>query len=181
MTDWNEWQIAKSLAEGPFKSRNIVLLDNCNWTGYEADLFAVTINRKIIDVEIKISRPDLKADKSKEKWWMTRFHWHGYEGPQIRYGEKVCSHPPKVWKHYYAMPKEIWDDKLFEVLPTAESGVLLLSKNWRGDIVASVRRRAKPNRDAHVLTLEETLDVARLANIRMWKHRKGIEYESQKK
>jgi hypothetical protein len=175
MPQWNEWHIAKALAEGPFKSRNIVLLDNCNWTGHEADLFVVTTNRKIIDVEIKISRPDLKADKWKEKWWMESIPRFKCEGPQIRYGDKVLSHPPKVWKHYYAMPKEIWDDKLFEVLPNAESGVLLLSYHKFGPLMVSCKRRAKPKRDAHVLTLEETLDVARLANIRMWKHRKGTE------
>jgi hypothetical protein len=119
---------------------------------------------RVIDIEIKISRSDLKADASKDKWWR-RIGWHSHGPDQPR------QWPQKVWKHYYALPAEIWKPDLLDCLPSKNSGVLLL-KHGRGTrepaVIVRCERRATPNKNADKLTAEQALDVARLANLRMW-------------
>lgn len=166
---WTETSIARALAQQHFKRRYLCLVPNCNWTGSECDMLAVTENLRIIDVEIKISRADLKADAKKEKWWHKSWNWvfeHdrqvGPPAPHVR-----LSHPDKVWKHYYAMPAEIWKDELLDTLGSPDSGVLLLTER-NGLIRIDVKRRAKPAKNADVLTPAQAIDIARLASLRMW-------------
>src|SRR5690554_6203769 len=70
---WSEKRIARELAINFFNRKHLVVVPNCNWTGYEADVLAVTTDLRLIDVEIKISRADLKADAKKDKWWHRQF------------------------------------------------------------------------------------------------------------
>jgi hypothetical protein len=166
---WTETGIARALAQQHFKRRYLCLVPNCTWTGHECDMLAVTEDLRIIDIEIKISRADLKADAKKEKWWYKSWNWifeHdrqvGPPAPHVR-----LTHPPKVWKHYYAMPAEIWRDDLFDSLGSPDSGVLLLF--GESDLLRiQVIRRAKPAKNAHVLTAAQAIDIARLASLRMW-------------
>ena len=64
---WSEQLIARTLARQTFEKKNLVIVPNCNWTGNECDLLVVTPDLRIIDVEVKISRSDLKADTKKNK------------------------------------------------------------------------------------------------------------------
>lgn len=162
---WSEHSIARAIALQTLARKCVVLVDNCNWTGYECDVLAVTTDLRIIDVEVKISRADLKADAKKDKWWERVTHYQGVGPPRLR------PHPRKVWKHYYALPAEIWDDSLLAFLPSAASGVLLLRPGQNPDsmpVVVSCERRATPNKDAIRLKPESVIDIARLANLRMW-------------
>lgn len=170
---WNERSIARAIALQTLARKCLVLVDNCNWTGYECDVLAVTMDLRIIDVEIKISRSDLKADAKKDKWW----HRAGWVQPAVRgqsghYAlEKNLTWPRKVWKHYYAMPAEIWKPELTEYLPSPASGVLLLTDRGAGhtpQILVNCMRRSTPNKDADRIKPEQALDIARLANLRMW-------------
>lgn len=180
---WSEGVIAGAIARQTLASKCVVLVDRCNWTGHECDVLAVTKDLRIIDVEIKISRADLRADAKKEKWWHREFVGYGEReetrnelGVVIRvnrpfiYDSTPKQWPHRVWKHYYAMPADIWTDDLIECLPSGKSGVILL--RWQESsatpVVATVVRRATPNRDAVKLTPEQVIDVARLANLRMW-------------
>lgn len=162
---WSEGSIARAIALQTLARKCVVLVDNCNWTGHECDVLAVTTDLRIIDVEIKISRSDLKADAKKDKWWH-RSGWrhHQKEPPPATPREW----PPKVWKHYYALPAELWDDALLASLPSKASGVLLMRAQSDAIVVAECRRRATPNRDAAKLTAAQAVDIARLANLRMW-------------
>lgn len=177
---WSERLIARELAVGLFAKR-LVVVDNCNWTGHECDLLCVTTDMRIVDVEIKISRADLKADAKKDKWWRRKFIGYGpreeiknSDGRLIRvnepalYDEHHLTHPPKVWKHYYALPSEIWSESMFEFLPSPASGVVVLDEREDGSISHKVLRRATPNRDAGKITPAQAIDIARLANLRMW-------------
>lgn len=161
---WSEKSIARAIARQTLARKCVVLVDNCNWTGHECDVLAVTTDLRIIDVEVKISRADLKADAKKDKWWKRMF-WPSIEGP-----EQLRTHPPKVWKHYYAMPADIWKPELLECLPSTASGVLLLREGgWpQPPIIVSCERRATPAKDADRLKPEQAMDIARLANLRMW-------------
>lgn len=180
---WNEHTIARAIALQTLARKCTVLVDNCNWTGYECDVLAVTNDLRIIDVEVKISRADLKADAKKDKWWHSRFIGYGPEQKrfnddgrlmslwQDRLYEKTARvHPVKVWKHYYALPKEIWKPELLECLPSPASGVILFyeQRNSVTPLAVTVERRATPAKDAHRLKPEEVMDIARLANLRMW-------------
>jgi hypothetical protein len=143
-----------------------VLVDNCNWTGHECDVLAVTTDLRIIDVEVKISRADLKADADKYKWW----HRASYRWGEPEPAPVAREWPIKIWKHYYAMPADIWKPELLDCLPSKASGVLLLreQRNGQTPVIVSCQRRAKPNKDATRLTPANVMDIARLANLRMW-------------
>ena len=164
---WSEYSVARAIALQTLAKKCVVLVDNCNWTGYECDVLAVTTDLRIIDVEVKISRSDFKADAKKDKWW------HRYGTPWGQREAPPATHrpwPPKVWKHYIAMPREVWDDSLFEFMPSPSSGLLLVShqRNSTTPIVVDCARRSKPNKDACRLKPESVMDIARLANLRMW-------------
>lgn len=167
---WSEGLIARAISLQTLARKCVVLVDNCNWTGHECDVLGVTTDLRIIDVEVKISRADLKADAKKDKWW------HRSYGPWIpgtnrqELISKAREHPLKVWKHYYALPKDIWKPELADCLPSKSSGILLvLAPAYPGGIVTvKCERRATPAKDAYRLKPEQVMDIARLANLRMW-------------
>lgn len=177
MTAWNEGKIARAIARQTLASKCVVLVDNCNWTGHECDVLGVTTDLRIIDVEVKISRADLKADARKDKWWHRQFAGYGPAEP-TRHGSyqpaiwnsTALEWPRKVWKHYYALPAEIWKPELLDCLPSKASGVLLLHRLEppHPAITVTCTRRATPNKDAYRLKPEQVMDIARLANLRMW-------------
>lgn len=177
---WSEHNIGRALAQQFFNRKYLVVVPNCNWTGYECDILAVTENLRIIDVEIKISRSDLKADAKKDKW----LHYLSY-AEAVAAGHNVSDYgsyehrvrvewPRKVWKHYYAMPADVWDDGLMDALGSPASGVLLLSDR-DGQLRIHCQRPAKPCRDADRLNPAAAVAVARLASLRMWDAYKRLE------
>lgn len=156
---WTETTIAACLARH-FYNRSLLIIPNTNWTGYETDLLCIERHRlRIIDVEIKISRADLKADPKKDKWWHSR-PWSRVRQPPPR---EPRTWPEKVWKHYYAVPLEIWEPSLLATLPEA-SGIIALRSPHRLEVM----RNAKPNKDAKPITAADAIDLARLASLRMW-------------
>lgn len=166
---WSEYLIAGEIARQTLARKCVVLVDNCNWTGHECDVLAVTTDLRVIDVEVKISRADLKADAAKDKWWHRQ--WGRYNPATQAYDKPPDiprEWPPKVWKHYYALPAEIWRDDLIEAMPSRKSGVLLLSQKPGEFVQVKCHRRATPCRDATRLTASNVMDIARLANLRMW-------------
>ena len=164
MVKWTEAIIAKGLA---FKllNRSVLIVPNCNWTGHECDLLVIDKSMRIIDVEVKISRADLKADVLKNKWWVKRT-WARRNVPGI---DPIRQWPDKVWKHYYALPKEIWEAKLLATLPEA-SGVILLAfdSRYSGGLSVDVIRNAKPCKDAKAISPADAIDLARLTSLRLW-------------
>lgn len=167
---WTEKNIAGALATQAqgFARKYLCVVPNCSWTGNECDLLVVTENLRIIDVEIKISRSDLKADAKKDKWR------HGFDaeldggyGNWASHTSRKREWPNKVWKHYYAMPADIWDDKLFDAMPTQNSGVILMIQD-HGKVYPIIKRMAKPCREAGQISAANAIDIARLASLRMW-------------
>ena len=171
---WSEGLLAGEIARQTLAKRCVVLVDRCNWTGHECDVLGVTTDLRIIDVEIKISRSDLRADARKDKWWHRVAS--GYETVakpwgqqhQVVYTTTPRQWPPRVWKHYYCMPASVWDDSLFDALPARESGVLVVANSPGESLAVRCVRRATPNRNAARLKPEQVMDIARLANLRMW-------------
>lgn len=160
---WNERTIGKALQHQVF-NRSVCVVDNCIWTGFEADLLIVEPKLRIIDVEIKISRSDLKADHAKDKW--IEYLPGSFGTPRELRPRKLW--PRDVWKHYYAVPEDIWTDELLPHLGSPNSGVLLLRETKDGKVRIRCHKRTKPNKAAKKLTPAEVLDVARLATLRLW-------------
>lgn len=154
---WTAAAITRAVIRSHIFSRNVVAVPCTNWVGHECDLLVVEKRLRIIDLEVKISRSDLKADLKKDKWWH-RKPWQGREQLVER-----RDWPPGVWKHYYAMPAEIWDDKLLSSIPET-SGVLILRRPHQ----VSVVRAAKPNSKAQPISAADAIDIARLAGLRLW-------------
>lgn len=161
--NWDERTIGRELQHTVF-NREVCVVDNCNWTGFEADLLIVEPKLRIIDVEIKISRADLKADYAKDKW----INFGGVPAGTARAENRRVLWPRQVWKHYYAVPADIWNDDLVECLGSTHSGVLLVNELRNGRTSVRCIRRAKPNPAAKVLTADQVLDIARLATLRLW-------------
>jgi hypothetical protein len=156
-TPWNEARIAQALVGSVFKNA-VLAIPNCNWTGNECDLLVIEKkNLRIIDVEIKVSRADLKADASKAKWWHTR-PWS-----RRRTTDSPRQWPAKVWKHYYVIPSAIWDAKLLLDI-NVNSGVITVDSDHKLNVI----RAAKPNKQAKPITSADAIDLARLASLRMW-------------
>src|ERR1700733_10408083 len=102
---WNERTIGRALQHQVF-NRSVCIIDNCLWTGYEADLLIIEPKLRLIDVEIKISRADLKADYAKDKW--IEYLPGAYGTPRESRPRRLW--PNQVWKHYYAVPEGVWND-----------------------------------------------------------------------
>ena len=164
---WSENTIAAGLARQIFSRKHLVVVPNCSWPGSECDLLVVTPNLRVIDVEIKISRADLKADARKDKWYHS-WDWRR-DGNYDRALRKPRQWPHRVWKHYYALPRHLWDTALLSSLPSPNSGVLLLYPDKHdGGLCIRVERQAKPDRQADKISPEDAIDIARLASLRMW-------------
>jgi len=164
---WSEESIGRVLAWQVFDRKHLLILPNCQWAGDEADILVVTPNLRVIDVEIKISRADLKADARKEKWFE---RWdYRIDGPyrQDLSGRRPRQWPSNVWKHYYCLPLDIWKPELFECI-SPMSGVLTLQSASDGSPIVRCQRKATPNRKADRIDPEDAIDIARLASFRMW-------------
>lgn len=155
---WTEARIAQTIGRGVFNNA-VLMVPCCGWAGHECDLLVVERGLRIIDIEIKISRADLRADAKKDKWWVRR-PWSKRATPAVK-----VDWPPKVWKHYYVMPTSIWDDKLVAEINDA-SGVILLTDHKQPQY--RIIRMAKPNRKATPISSADAINIARLANLRMW-------------
>ena len=164
---WSERRIAAYLARVTFTHKALVMVPRCSWTGNECDLLVVTQNLRIIDVEVKISRADLRADAMKEKWFHA-WDWK-IDGPMRdrKAPRRPRQWPHRVWKHYYCLPRDIWRPELFEAIAPV-SGVLLMDHDHEGRFFVRCERMARPDRGAEKITAEDAIDIARLASFRMW-------------
>ena len=159
---FTERSIASYLARIVFQRKYLLLVPNCSWPGSECDLLAVTPNLRVVDVEIKISRSDLKADAKKEKWFEYDSSAFGvWPRPKTR-----MQYPKRVWKHYYCLPRDLWMPELVAAMNPV-SGILLVESR-RGEMLIRVERAAKPDRNAEKISAEDAIDIARLASLRMW-------------
>lgn len=165
--------IQRSLALQIF--RRDVACPNCVWTGHEADMLVVR-NLRLIDVEIKMTRADLRADPHKDKWWRyvdpphNTQHWHWMpRGDQVKLRRNW---PPKVWKHYYVFPEEVLPTDLekrgallAELPPMSGVYTARAVGDWAHFTVVKI---AKPNKDARILEPDEVMHIARLITVRYW-------------
>jgi hypothetical protein len=160
---WSEAGISKALVYGLFQ-RAVLCVPNCRWTGHECDLLIIHKSLRIIDVEIKIDRADLKVDAFKDKWL------HGQYSSGVR---PRRDWPMRVWRHYYVVPANVWTPDLLGTLGSSYSGIVTIKEQESGMYVNHVVRRARSNPHAAKLTSEQVIDIARLAGLRLWRVETG--------
>ena len=117
---------------------------------HECDLLVVRKSGHAIEVEIKVSKADLKKDAAKR---------HGHVDRQNRIKEL-----------YFAVPKKLYDAAL-EFAPE-RAGIITIEPytfySGQTKLVGKVRRKPTINRAARPLTENEMLTVARLGSMRIW-------------
>jgi hypothetical protein len=160
---WTEARVARTIIHSKLFGRQLVIVPNTNWAGHESDLLAVDPrNLKLVEIEIKVSLADLRADADKEKWWT---HSDIFATRDARVAPR--EHLERIWKHYYAVPNALLGPafvKAVDRIPRT-SGILALSS---GAQYARVLKRCVPNRKAEPITEKECVDLARLCGLRMW-------------
>jgi hypothetical protein len=173
---WTAREIARAVHLNVFRAQHVVMVPDCQWTGHECDLLVVRNDLRLVDIEIKISRADLKADAAKDKWFDMPDRWPwGQERPRT-----PRAYPAKIWKHYYCMPRAIWDDELLGCIQPI-SGILLIRDHYDVAPLVSIKRQARPNRAAMAISARDVIDIARLQSNRMWdaydevdRHRRAV-------
>lgn len=160
-------RIGAALARNTFKGA-LCVVDRCTKMGSECDLLVIDSSLRAVDVEIKISRADLKADRDKGKW----FDFQRWDPATRDWAKTPREWPQNIWKHYYVVAAPIWCDELLEHCQP-KSGVITITMRdkpgpYQLDYELHVRRRATPNRNCEPLKPDVIADVARLASLRMW-------------
>ena len=132
-----------------FGYRRQIIVPNVWWGlgfNHECDMLVVDVRTGYAkEVEIKISRSDLKADSKKG-------HLHT---------------SPKIKRLYFAVPQRMTKD--IDLVP-ARAGILIVSNT--GEV--RKHREAKPNEHARPLTQKEQLKLAHLGTMRIWSLKQEI-------
>ena len=144
-----------------FNYRQNIIVPNISWGFYihECDLLILRRSGHLLEVEIKVSRADLKKDQKKE---------HGHVDNRIR----------ELW---FAIPDYLEDG--IACIPE-RAGILVLSRedNYWPDLDCRVLRPAWVNNKVVKLCESERLVIARLGTLRIWSlKRKIIDIRNNKK
>jgi len=141
-----------------FNTRKNVIVPNVSWgfqLNYEADLMVLTQRDYLCEVELKVTKSDMKAEKKKRK-------------------AHTCIY---VKYMYYAFPEELLDTAL-DVCPE-DAGLLLASVTPRGNVKIFLHRKpvARPFKK---VPIEKQFQLARLGAMRIW-NIKNVLYSMQPK
>lgn len=128
-----------------------IICPNISWglgLNHECDLFIVDKNNFVTEIEIKISKSDLKKDGSK--------------------GHKHASN--KIKYLYFAIPKEMDRQDCLELIPD-HAGIYVVGKRDSGASITDKKRAAKPNPNAKQLEPKDVRKLSYLMQFRYWKER----------
>ena len=146
-------EIEESLARF-FDVRKCIMVPNISWGfhfGHEMDLFVLKSSGYAVEVEIKISVSDFRADFKKG---------HHHESRFIR-------------EFFYAMPIEIYNMVKDEI--PVHAGVITCERNKTTGVVFShLKKSAKANTKSIKLSTEDKLKIGRLAAMRIFSLKKKI-------
>jgi hypothetical protein len=137
--------------------RTHIIVPNVSWGMFPYELDLCVLNCKSFyayEVEIKISKADLKRDSKKQ-------HNHDWNHDYIR----------QLW---FAMPEKMRGCE--ELVPT-RAGIFYVTKGGR----VIEERRAEINTVAKKWTVEKAYELARLATFRMWNLKRAEMYNKQRK
>lgn len=116
---------------------------------HECDLLMIRRSGYGAEIEIKISKWDLKRDKDKQ---------HGHESDKIK-------------EFYYAITPELYGTALRQ---RQDAGIILCRKQMDGTYKAELVKKPIQNNKARKWTEEEYLQVARLGCMRIWSQKQDV-------
>lgn len=139
-----------------FNWRVNLIVPNVSWgfdLKYEADLLVVSPAGYVTEIEIKVSRGDIKADLKKHK----------------------CAHRSKLVKRFfYAVPQSIADS---EWLPL-DCGLITVNDNFTYDV--KVVRPPRINREAKPLEDHKIRELMSLGCMRIWSLKEALNNKTRK-
>jgi hypothetical protein len=129
------------------------IVPNVSWGAglHECDMLIIRKSGHAIEVEIKVSKSDLKKDLTKR---------HGHKSARVK-------------ELYYAVPKKLVDYAR-EILPADVGLIECYPSPQTGHAVAWTVRPAKARRDARPFTPTEIGNVARLGTMRIWNLKRTV-------
>jgi hypothetical protein len=127
--------------------RKNIIVPNVSWGFgiHECDILSISKSGYATEVEIKVSKSDLKKDKDKR-------HKHYDVRERIKY-------------LYFALPKEL--ENCLEYVPE-RAGVIIVHKKENGYLQCEKIRDAQLNKDCRKLDDAEILMITRLGTIRLY-------------
>lgn len=139
-----------------FDFRQNLIVPGVSWGMYidkiplhECDLLICTCSNYLYEIEIKVSKSDLIADKKK---------LHGHSHPAIR-------------RLYFAYPENLKD---VEKHVPERAGIIIVSRNDRGGIHTKLLKKPINNMKARSITDKEKLHLAHLGAMRIWNLKKKV-------
>lgn len=154
-----------------FNWRQNIIVPNVSWglfgDGREIDLAIVRPSGWLVEVEIKITASDIKADLRKRHWRLNMqqkdkpTHWHKY-----------------IKQSWFAVPHDVGNQ---ELIPEY-CGILQVQSSHIHPGEFEVRTICAPrvNPDAVKLTPEQISTVLRLGTMRIWTLRDALRRRQQK-
>jgi hypothetical protein len=132
-----------------FDSRRNMVAPNISWgLGlHECDVLVLTKAGHAIEIEIKVSKSDLKKDAAKR---------HGHNSDKLR-------------RLYFAIPKKLWLGQCLTFIPD-RAGVIVVDETGLCTIV----RNAAINSGARKFTPAERIHLGELAAMRYWDLRRRM-------
>ena len=133
-----------------FEYRRCVIVPNISWGFkiHECDMLVIRQTSYAVEIEIKRSISDLKADFKKK---------HDHSDDRIK-------------EFYYAVPEELLEAST-ELIP--EHAGIISIEYFRKKYRAVIIRKAKINK-ARRLTVEEVLRISHLGTMRIWSLKKKL-------
>jgi hypothetical protein len=134
-----------------FDIRRHIIVPNVSWGLFlhECDLLVVRPSGYAIEVEIKVSKSDLKKDAGKK---------HGHRSHKIK-------------ELYFAVPRDLYEAAV-EYAP-GDAGIICVGLGdttwWPDKLFASIERPAVTRKDARPLSEGEMLQLGKLGTMRIWK------------
>lgn len=131
-----------------FNIRQNIIVPNVYWGlgfRYELDLLIISKSNCGYEIEIKVTKSDIKADQKKYN----------------------CHNSPRIRELYFAIPDYLSD--CLDLIPE-QAGVILVDKNLQCKIIKSPRRQEK----YYKFTDKEVLKLAKLGTMRIWKLKRQI-------
>lgn len=129
-----------------FNKRTNLIIPNVFWSffDYEMDLLVLTPANRGYEIEIKISKSDLKRDHLKR---------HNHNDHRIKY-------------LYFAISENLNNSECLKMIPE-KAGIIVVFRNNHGDLRCKTIRKPQKKYD-YIFKNSERMDLFRLAALRLW-------------
>ena len=138
-----------------FNPRQNIVVPNVSWGFkgmHECDLFVLSKAGYASEIEIKVSKSDLMADKKKK---------HGHVSKYIK-------------NLFFAIPEKLYTEEIISHIPE-RAGILMVKDHiWCGVHTVKKMRDPVSSKTPYKLSQSERMGIMRLATMRTWTLKKKI-------